>query len=203
METHVPEYKPEGEGKLSQAQETANKMRQELLDRLTNGTISSARDLAEVVKIYGPAHIDSAIAELKKQLPELAALQKYMKAEAADKAQVKIENLVTQIQVLMDTRTGLLSPGDQGLEQFFMSMQNGDFPSDVGQKVSAGLKSGDLGQAVQAVVDEKIQQLSDNDPKKKDWNETMKKIGKSTLFAGGGLAALALYFAIMGGKREQ
>ena len=81
-------------------------------------------------------------------------------------------------------------------------MENGDIPTEVGQRISGALKSGNLGQAVEAIIEEKVNQLPKEDPRKKAWEEKVKNITRKTLFAGGGIGALILYLALMGGKKE-
>lgn len=199
-----PEYKAEAGKSLTPAQETANNFRQKLLKRLESGTIASARDLADVIKyIYGPSQIKEAVRALRERASGLAKDMQFASKKSRSVYEKQLNDLVDQIQGLESAQSGLLSPGNQELEQFFVSIENGDFPAEVGKRISGSLRSGNVGDAVQAAIEAKIAALPKEDTRKKEWDEKMKNFGKNTLFAGGGLAALFLYFAIMGGKREQ
>ncbi|OGK56607.1 hypothetical protein A3I50_01360 [Candidatus Roizmanbacteria bacterium RIFCSPLOWO2_02_FULL_37_9] len=199
---HTVEHQAKEGETLTPAQETANQIRQELLTRLEAGTIASAADIAYLIKVYGPTQIGEAVQELRTRAQNLARDANIASGEVREATQKQINELVEQIQALENSQSGLLSPGDQQLEQLFVGMENGDIPTEVGQRISGALKSGNLGQAVEAIIEEKVNQLPKEDPRKKAWEEKVKNITRKTLFAGGGIGALILYLALMGGKKE-
>ena len=187
-------------GKPLTAEET--NFNKELDDRMKelsdSGIVAEPAQVARVMKSYGKKEIPQRFSELKQQRDRLAAIIPTLRPEEQAQAQEQLESISSRMLELTNAESGILSEGDDTLENFFSE----DVAVDRGKNINRHLRNGSAVGAMQEVIDAKVDNMEVEEQDK--WREFMGKVLSKGPIVGGafGLLMVLLMFQSMQGKQQ-
>lgn len=161
------------------------------------GIIAEPADLARVMKTYGKREIPQAFADLNQQRERMMQFIATLPQEQQNQARQQLEQISSKMLELTNAESGILSDGDNTLEEFF----NEDVSVDRGKAINRHLQNGSAVGALQEVIEAKVENMPVE--KQNKWKEFMKNILSKGPIVGGVFGILMMFLVFQSMQKQQ